>query len=476
MDAAAFCVRVMANLLAVASLTACNPAHKQPADAARDIAGLMSALHERGQFNGEVIVAQNGQVIYRNALGEANFETGVELTPDTPCDIGSVTKQFTAMAIMRLKERGQLGYDDPVSKYIPEFSHSTHFSKITLRHLLTHCSGIPDYGDLAIDDSSLDQKQLLALLLKKENALSDPGQKYRYSNPGYALLAIVVQRVSGQKFGAFLENQIFTPVGMSNTFVFDNPAKKTARAAVGYNQFGQKDDGGPTAIGGDGGIYSTVDDLFKWDQALYTDKLASQANLEQAFTAGRVRHGRSTYGFGWNVGHHGKYVWHQGNHAGFRAFIGRRLADRTTVILLTNKGNSKRQDINAAIQNILHGKPYVLPKRSGAEKLYQLINESGIEAALKVYDTLKHGTDYDLGESELNVLGYQLLGEKRAGDAIAIFKLNTTEHPKSSNAFDSLGEAFQRNGQRDLAISSYRIAIKLEPSNGHAAAALNDLK
>jgi CubicO group peptidase (beta-lactamase class C family) len=471
-----------ASLLAFALLTSCNAHQGQPADAAKEIASLMSALHERGQFNGEVLVAREGKVIYRNAFGKANFTTGAELTPDTPSDIGSVTKQFTAMAIMLLKERNQLGYDDAVSKYIPEFSHSAHFNKITLRQLLTHTSGIPDYGDLDIDDSALDQKGLIAMLLKKESALAEPGQEYRYSNPGYALLGIVVQRASGTNFGAFLQNEIFTPLGMSNTFVYDNPAKKSARAAVGYGQFGQTDEGRPTAIPGDGGIYSTADDLFKWDQALYTEKLVSRADLGQAFTPGKVRAGISTYGFGWHISRKyllfgDKYVWHQGNHAGFRAFIGRRLADRITVILLTNKGNSKRQDINAAIQSILEGRPYVLPKRSGAERLYHAIRESGIQAALQVYDALRNGNDYDVGESELNLLGYQLLyGDKRAGDAIVIFKLNTTEHPKSSNAFDSLGEAYRRNGQRDLAIESYRAAIKLDPSNGHAAAALKELK
>jgi len=176
-------------------------------------------------------------------------------------------------------------------------------------------------------------------------------------------------------------------------------------------KFGQVDDGGPTAIPGDGGIYSTVDDLLKWDQALYTDRLVDQSTLAKAFAPGKVRLVTSTYGFGWNIEEDGssKYLWHQGSHAGFRAFIGRRLADRVTVIMLTNKGNSKRRDINAAIQNILADKPYVLPKQSGAEKLYKTIQELGIQAALQLYDALKHAKsdDYDVGESELNMLGYQ---------------------------------------------------------------------
>lgn len=450
-------------------------------DRTTEVDKLMSAMHERGQFNGAILVAQQGEIIYRKAFGKANFETGADFTPETPSNIGSVTKQFTAMAIMTLGERKNLSYDDPISKYIPEFSRSAKFSKITLRNLLTHTSGLPDYGDLAIDDSGLDQKGLIAALLKREDVLAKPGLKYRYSNPGYALLGIVVERVSGKPLGDFLEQEIFKPVGMSNTFVYDSYEKKNARTAVGYGQFGQVDDGGPTSIPGDGGMYSTVVDLFRWDQALYTDRLVHQPALAEAFSPGKVEEGTSTYGFGWNIASESgnKYLWHQGNQAGFRAFIGRWLTDKTTVIMLTNKGNSKRLDISAAIRNILAGKPYVLPKRSGAEELYRIIRNSGVPAAMNTYNDLKNGQspDYDLGETELNALGYQLLyADKRANDAIVVFKLNAIEHPTSSNAFDSLGEAYRQNGEKDLAAISYQAAIILDPTNGHAAAMLRELK
>jgi CubicO group peptidase (beta-lactamase class C family) len=452
-----------------------------PSDQNSEINKLMGILYERGQFNGGILVARRGTILYRKAFGRANFQTGSDFTLGTPSNIGSVTKQFTAMSIMILEERKKLSYDDPVSKYISEFSRSAHFSKITLRHLLTHTSGMADYGDLGIDDSVLDQRGLIAALLNKEGSFAAPGLKYRYSNPGYALLAIVVERVSGEHFGEFLEQEIFQPVGMSHTFLYDTPKRKTPQVALGYDQFGGIDDGGPTAIPGDGGIYSSVDDLFMWDQALYTDRLVHQSTLSEAFTAGRVQEATSSYGFGWNVEEVGgsKYLWHTGNSAGFRAFIGRRLADRVTIIMLTNKGNSKRQDINAAIQNILADKPYVVPKQSGAETLYRVIHESGIQAALQKYDILKNekSADYDLGESELNTLGYQLLyGDKRVSDAVAIFSLNTKEHPNSSNAFDSLGEAYWRNGQKSLAISTYQTAIKLDPANGHAASMLKKLQ
>ena len=466
----------------------CAVVHAVPANETAEIGALMTTMYQRGQFNGVILVAVHGSTIYCKGFGKANFQTGADFTPETPSDIGSVTKQFTAMAIMILAERGRLSYDDPVSKFIPEFSRSAHLSQITLRQLLNHTSGIPDYGDLGIDDSGLDQQGLIAALLKKDDLFAKAGLKYRYSNPGYALLAIVVERVSGRRFGEFLKQEIFAPIGMGNTFVYESPTIKNGRAAVGYGQFGQVDDGGPTAIPGDGGIYSTVDDLFEWDQALYTERLVRQSTLAEAFTPGKVQEvisnfgfGRDTYGFGWNIEEDGgsKYLWHQGSHAGFRAFIGRRLADRVTVIMLTNKGNSKRQDINTAIQNILADKSYVLPKQSGAEKLYRTIHESGIQAALQQYKALKKAKsdDFDLGESELNTLGYQLLyGDRRVSDAVAIFKLNAIEHPWSSNAFDSLGEAYRANGKRNLAIVSYRLAILLDPANGHAAGELKELR
>ena len=467
------------SLLLAALLLSCPDVHGSTTDRTAEIDKLMSSLYERGQFNGAILVAEQGELICRKAFGKANFQTGTEFTPETLSNIGSVTKQFTAMAIMILAERNKLSYDDPVSKHIPEFSHSVSFSRITLRQLLTHTSGIRDYGDLGINDSGLDQRGLIAELLKRGDLLSKPGLQYRYSNPGYALLAGVVERVSGKWFGDFLEQEIFQPIDMSNSFVYDHPGKKNARAAIGYDQFGKVDDGAPTAIPGDGGIYSTVDDLFRWDQALYTDKLVRQATLAAAFTPGKVEEGTSTYGFGWNIagGGSNKYVWHQGNQAGFRAFIERRLTERVTVIMLTNKGNSKRRDINTAIQNILAAKPYVLPKQSGAKKLYRTIHESGIRAALQMYEAFKNGTDYDLGESELNTLGYQLLyGDKRVSDAIAVFALKTREHPASSNAFDSLGEAYRQNGEKDRAIKSYETAVKLDPTNGHARVMLQELR
>ena len=146
-----------------------------PPERADAIDRLMTTLHERGQFNGAILVAEHGDVLYRRGFGKADIGTGTAFAPDTLSDIGSVTKQFTAMAIMMLAERRRLSYDDLISKYIPEFSGASHLGRITVRQLLTHTSGIPDYGDLGIDDSGLNQSSLIAALLKRDAEVSKPG-------------------------------------------------------------------------------------------------------------------------------------------------------------------------------------------------------------------------------------------------------------------------------------------------------------
>jgi N-acyl-D-amino-acid deacylase len=151
----------------------CAVVHAVPASKSAEIDELMSTMYERGQFNGAILVAVHGNTIYRKGFGKSNFPADVAFCPWTPSDTGSVTKQFTAMSIMVLAERGKLSYVDPVSKYIPEFSRSAHFGQITLRQLLNHTSGIPDYGDLGIDDSGLGQQGLIAILLKKEDLIRE---------------------------------------------------------------------------------------------------------------------------------------------------------------------------------------------------------------------------------------------------------------------------------------------------------------
>jgi len=253
---------------------------------------------------------------------------------------------------MMLAEQHRLSYDDPLSKFLPGFADPV--GAVTIRHLLTHTSGIPDYPELHVDRPGVTNAEILGAFKKLRNPAFPPGQKYQYCNGGYVVLGSIVENISGKPLPGFLEERIFKPLGMTSTFVLTSADQKTADVARGYDRSSGDDDFAGMATG-DGGVYSTVGDLLRFDQALYTDAPVTQPTLAEAFTPAHVREGRSTYGFGWNIVTDGssRRVWHQGNTAGFRAFIERRLAERITVIMLTNGGDTNRMAINDSIQSIL---------------------------------------------------------------------------------------------------------------------------
>ena len=408
-------------------------------DTTKRIDSLMTALHGRGQFTGAILVSVAGKPIYRNAFGD--IDAGQKYTPSTQSNIASLSKGFTAMAVMMLAEQGKLKYDDPIHTYLPELSKLS--NDITIRHLLTHTSGIPDVGDLGIDNPRLTNAKALETVADLKLNLHEPGQQYEYSNTGYLLLATIVERIAKEEFSDFLHENIINPLGMKNTFL-------SGRAL------------------GMGGMRSNVDDLLLWEESFYSRKLVRQSTLEEAFTPFSVSDGTSTYGFGWNIAHKDgdKFIWHTGNSEGFRAFIGRRLSEKIAIILLT-VGDSKRMEINDAIVAILHGNPYTLPKMPIVDKIYEQIIKEGIEDGVAFYDSLKSEdfTNFDFGEGQLNSLGYKLLSEAKNKEAIEVFKLNTKAYPESSNVFDSLGEAYYTAGDIAAAIKCYERALELDPSN-----------
>jgi CubicO group peptidase (beta-lactamase class C family) len=330
-------------------------------DRASQIDSLMRQLHEQRQFNGEVLVAQRGTVIYRGAFGLSDPGEGRAYTPDTPSCLASLSKPFTALAIMMLAEQRRLEYDDRIVKYFPGLKDA--IGTLTIRQLLTHTSGIPDYPSLNIEHPGMANAEVLSALEKVPRPLFPAGEKYQYSNSGYVLLGLIVEKVAGEPLARFLQDRVFAPLKMKDSFVLTSAEQKTAVVARGYDARGHADDY-PGYVTGDGGAYSTVNDLLRFDQALYTDTLVNQKTLAEAFTPGRVREGQTTYGFGWNAASDstGRRVWHTGNTAGFRAFIERRLDDKITVIMLTNGGDTNRIGINDAIQRILAGQRVPLPQ------------------------------------------------------------------------------------------------------------------
>ncbi|HEX8163368.1 MAG TPA: serine hydrolase domain-containing protein [Pyrinomonadaceae bacterium] len=297
-----------------------------------------------------VMVIRDGKVLFKKAYGLANLEDKTPCATDTNYRLASLTKQFTAAAVMLLAERGKLSYDSTLTDFFPDFP--DYGRQITVRHLLNHTSGLTDYEDLIPKETTapLKDRQVLELLKRERGTYFPPGSRFQYSNSGYALLALIVEAVSRTTFAAFLEKNIFQPLGMRDTVAYEDGVSSVRRRAYGYwkrtdgpGGFVRRDQSLTSSVLGDGGIYSSVEDLYRWDQALYTDRLVSRASLAEAFTPGvRINGEGEGYGFGWFVATYRglNTLWHYGSTTGFRTAIERFPGRRFTVIVLVNRNEA----------------------------------------------------------------------------------------------------------------------------------------
>lgn len=320
---------------------------------------LIQPLGDAQSPGGTVIVIRHGRVIYRRAVGLADVEAGRPNTARTNFRLASVTKQFTAMAVMMLVEEGRLSYETRLTELFPDFP--AYAQAITVRHLLTHTSGLIDYEDLipASTTAQLKDRDVLRLMREQAGTYFPPGAEYRYSNSGYAVLAMVVEQISGQAFAAFLRERIFHPLGMNHTVAYEAGVSQVVERAFGYSPlahgFQRTDQSLTSAVLGDGGIYTSVDDLCLWDRALYGDQLVRPETFQQAFTPARLNDGRAIeYGFGWRLGTYRglPYVRHGGSTIGFRTGIERYPQQQFTVILLSNRNDTQAEEIIRAIVDV----------------------------------------------------------------------------------------------------------------------------
>jgi CubicO group peptidase (beta-lactamase class C family) len=287
-----------------------------------------------------VLVQLDGVPVVRCAYGYADLESRAPVTPESNFRLASITKQFTAAAILLLTEDGLLSLDDGVRKWLPLLPDVA--SAITIRQLLTHTSGIVDYEDLipASTTVQLHDANVLSLLESQGRTYFPPGTAWRYSNSGYALLALVAERASGRPFAELLRERIFAPLGMAGTVAHQVGIDVVRHRAYGYVAEGdgwrRMDQSLTSAVLGDGGVYSSIDDLAKWDDALHDDRLLSAALRRQAFAPATPTDDPSVaYGLGWRIT--GDSLWHSGESTGFRNVILRFPARRLSVIILTNR-------------------------------------------------------------------------------------------------------------------------------------------
>ena len=302
-----------------------------------------------------VVVLRDGETEVRRSYGLADLELGIAATPATNYRLASLTKQFTAAAVLLLADDGLLSLDAPARAWLPSLPPAA--AGVTIRQLLTHRSGLIDYEDVIPTGmtAQLRDADVLGILASHDRTYFAPGTGYRYSNSGYAMLALIVERASGQSFASFLRERLFAPLGMSSTVAHEEGISNVAHRAFGYSRTAagwvRTDQSQTSAVLGDGGIYSSSVDLAKWDAALHENRLLRPESLRLAFTAATPTDDPAVgYGYGWRIT--GDTAWHSGETIGFRNVIVRSRERRFTVIVLTNRNDGEPYATAVAIARL----------------------------------------------------------------------------------------------------------------------------
>ena len=333
--------------------------HAETPDMQAQVDQLMSRYDGPGP-GASVLIVRDGKPLVRRSYGFANLEEKTPATPQTNFRLASVTKQFTAACILLLAEDGKLSLDDSLRKWLPSLPEAA--APMSLRHVLSHTSGLIDYEDVipSAMTEQLHDADVLKILETQSRTYFAPGTGYRYSNSGYALLALIVGKASGKDFATFLKQRIFTPLGMTDTVAYEEGVSTVNHRAFGYSEeqgrWTRTDQSQTSAVLGDGGIYSSIDDLAKWDAALYDDRLLTARSRMLAFTPLTETDDPTVrYGMGWRITEEkigGRTLWHSGETTGFRNVIIRYPEQRFTIVLLTNRNDPEPYQTARAIANL----------------------------------------------------------------------------------------------------------------------------
>ena len=362
--------------LAVSLLLLVLPLAAPAQVSATQIDAIFAALKSNNAPGAAVFVVHNGQVEFSQGYGVTDLRTQHKIDPETNFRLASFTKQFTAACIILLVHDGKLHYGDHLTDIFPEFP--AYGKSMTVRNLLNHTSGLPDYEDVLMKQypNTPDEKipqildaGVLKLLEQQSSGKFAPGSKWEYSNSGYAALAMIIEKVSGKSYGQFLHERIFVPLKMNNTLAYEKGKNEVPHRAYGHTQtagtWHETDQSPTSAVLGDGGIYSSIDDLAKWDRALGDHTLLTEAEMQPALTAVQPTDGPArfpdgpsvSYGFGWFVdpykGH--KRMSHDGNTIGFRTTIQRFPDDKLTIIILANRSDADPQALALKVADLYLG-------------------------------------------------------------------------------------------------------------------------
>ena len=320
-------------------------------------------FNKRHDFHGSVLVAKGGKVVFKKHYGYANFKEKTKIDDNSLFQLASVSKQFTAAAILILKDRGELSLDDKVTRFFPEFP----YAEVTVRHLLNHTSGLPKYFWLAEHkwdkDYAPSNAEMMDMLSKEKlNPFFRPGANFDYSNTGYFVLSAIVEKVSGQSFADFMDLEIFKPLNMRQSFVYSFGQDSIREGQLsGYRLYrrrwhaaipGTVND----AVVGDKNIYSTTEDLLKWVEGLNSGRLISEESLQEMYTKGSTKYKRKVpYGFGFRIKDDGeqKVIYHNGRWNGFSTSLMQYPEDDLVVITLEHSSYNSMKYLNSRVKGLV---------------------------------------------------------------------------------------------------------------------------
>lgn len=466
-------------------------------------------------LNGNILMAKKGKIVHRLSYGYADFPSRTPNNLETPFNLASISKTFTATAILQLMEKGKLKLDDPFQHYFPEFP----FPEITIKHLLTHTSGLPDlelfeplikqYPDTIVSSHILIDQLIASHRMPAFKA----GDEFRYCNNGFVLLSLLIEKISHQTFDEYLQAHIFRPAHMHETFLYDPTQNKipTQVSKHTYESFAADSlsrvrdlkkyrytDYNNDAATGASNIITTVSDLLLFDKAFFGFKLLTPASVQLAITPVKLNNGtyftekvmdtmqgegEGSYGLGWELfdqPDYGKGAGHGGFQFGLATFYYHNLDKDQTIIAFDNTaGPSFGAVVTNALPIMNDQAPIEHDHKKSLARLYvtTLVKE-GADAAATQLTLLKTDTaHYYLSEWEMNKAGYeQLYDYYRIDAALEIFKLNCLFFPLSFNTYDSYGEALNKAGKKKEAIALYERSLLINPNNKGGIQALGKIK
>lgn len=474
-----------------------------------DVPGIferyVSAAAEDGQINGCALVAENGRILWRRNFGYADIGRKKPITDATLFPLASISKEFTAMAVLQLSEQGKLRLDDPLVRYLKSFP----YVDITIRQLLSHTSGLPDADPVFEPLIASDRNRIIGLddvlpaVIAYQSAHAarfNPGEKWSYSSLGYSLLAVLTQQVSGMPFAEYLRKNILLPAGMDDSYVQTRLAQEAeSNRTVNYlynNHYEMKLEEADklpdkrewtyntSGLPGGGGVVSSAGDLFKFDQALYSDVLLKRETLEEAFTPAKLANGQdnqavqdSAYGLGWFIMRSlsgGKIVWHSGSYPGVVTLYARNLDTQQCFVVLLNVACS--YGVYSDLVDIIKGQPLVYRPSLGFLYGHDLFFRGPDYAACHLNERRNDSVHYSLKESEIARIGLEFSRVRNLGSlSREAYKMNILLFPESSQAYEDYADSLKRAGLKDAAILAYRQSLALNPANAEAREKLRSL-